>query len=122
MVQLGVSDYEAVMAVFTPEYLQMPPCARVPAWMLEDGELIEAWSWDIRTHMPPFPEYEPESARRDLSRIMTTGDSHDRKAFLVALRDTQPTERVHDWWDQHDARVWQLVEKAAHDGQAPREV
>ena len=42
VVQRGVSHHKAVMAVFTPEYLQLPPRARVPTWMLEDWGLMEA--------------------------------------------------------------------------------
>ena len=44
VVQLGLSEQQAVMAVFTPEYLQMLPRARIPTWMAEDRELMEAWA------------------------------------------------------------------------------
>ena len=56
---------------------------------------------------------------------MTWGDSREREANLAALRDMQPTkqeQRIDDWCDQPDARVWQLAEKAAQDRQAPREL
>ena len=56
VVQPGLSDHQVAMAVFTPEYLQMPPRARKPTWMMKDRELMEAWAQDIRTQVPPFPE------------------------------------------------------------------
>ena len=44
---------------------------------------------------------------------------------LAALQDILPThqeQQIYDWWDQLDAMVWQLAEKASKDKQAPREV
>ena len=42
VVQQGLLDHQAVMALFTPEYSQMPPRAQIPTWMVEDTELMEA--------------------------------------------------------------------------------
>ena len=75
--------------------------------------------------IPPFPRHEPEMARLEPSGIMTWGSSREREANLAALQHIQPTkqeQRIYEWWDHLDARVWRLAEKAARDGQAPREV
>ena len=103
----------------------MPPRAQIPTWMVEDRELMEAWAQDIRTQMPPFLGQGPEVTRHDQSGIMTWDSTCVREANLVALRDIQPTEqerRIYGWWDQLDALVWQLADKALKGRQAPREV
>ena len=73
VVQMGLSDHQAVMRFFTPEYLQLPPRTRLPTWMLENKELMEAWAQEIRQQMPPFPDSDPGHVRNDLSAIICSG-------------------------------------------------
>ena len=125
VVQVRVSDHQAVMAAFTPEYLQLPPRKRIPIWMLEDKELMEACAQEIRQKMLPFPDSEAGHTRSDPSGIMQWDEHANRAADLMAVRDIQPLDeerQIYDWWDQLDAMAWALVEKAAKGRPAPKEV
>ena len=61
------------MTAFTPDYLQMPPRLRVPTWMLDDKESMEAWAQDIRRDMLAFPVKEPPGVRNDEFGIKRMG-------------------------------------------------
>ena len=90
LVHMGLSDHEAVLTMFTPEYLQMPPRTRLPTWMLEDKELMEAWAQEIRQQMPPSPDTDPGSLRNNLPGIMQWGETYNWIVNLAAVRDIQP--------------------------------
>ena len=126
LVHMELSDHQAAMTMFTPEYMPLPPRTCLPTWMLEDKELMEAWAQGIGQQRPPFPDSKPGNVHNNkTSGIMQWQETNDRTTNLAAVRDIQPMaeeQATYALWDQLDAVVWGMAERTAKERPAPREV
>ena len=89
LVHIGMFDHQAVMTMFTPEYLHPPPRTCLPTWMLEDKWVTGSWTQKIPQHMPPFPDSDPGHMQSNLSGMVKRGETNAQTSNLAVLRDIQ---------------------------------